>query len=83
MARLTRAVWDRQTHRNRAHILAFDPGGVTGWCQLILDYRAFTRPHNRALEWLWSWDSGELKGTEFDNYHYPFAKAEIVLQELV
>lgn len=49
---------------NEYHIVAFDPGGTTGWAHLILDYRAFSRPDNKALRWLKHWECGEYTGPE-------------------
>lgn len=79
---LPRKAWRRQAARpEEYHILAFDPGGIIGWAHLVLDYRAFSRPENKALRWLASWDVGELAGTELDqlnaasqmiyNTHFP------------
>lgn len=49
---------------NEYHILAFDPGGTTGWGHLILDRRAFSRPEHKALKYLKHWECGELTGSE-------------------
>ena len=64
---LPRKKWTRQKAKiNEYHILAFDPGGTTGWAHLVLSYYAFSRPENRALAHLISWDCGEFAGTEVE-----------------
>lgn len=49
---------------NEYHLVAFDPGGTTGWAHLVLDFRAFSRPDNKALRYLKHWECGEYTGTE-------------------
>lgn len=49
---------------NEYHIVAFDPGGTTGYAHLVLDFRAFSRPGNKALRYLKHWECGEYTGTE-------------------
>lgn len=49
---------------NEYHIVAFDPGGITGWAHLILDARAFSRPEHKALKYLKHWTCGEFEGPE-------------------
>ncbi len=49
---------------NEYHIVAFDPGGTTGWGHIVLDYRAFSRPQNKALRWVKNWNCGEFTGPE-------------------
>lgn len=49
---------------NQYHVIAFDPGGVTGWCHLVLSVQAFSRPEHKVLANLLSWDAGEFTGQE-------------------
>lgn len=64
---LPRNKWRRSSAKvNEYHILAFDPGGTTGWAHLVLDYHAFSRPEASALANLISWDCDEIAGTELD-----------------
>lgn len=49
---------------NEYHLVFFDPGGTIGWAHFIVDYRAFSRPRNKVLANLISWDCGEFSGTE-------------------
>ena len=51
---------------NQYHILAFDPGGRTGWAHLQINAKAFSRPEAKVLRWLEFWDCGELSGPEHD-----------------
>lgn len=57
------------TRRNEFHIVTFDPGGVIGWCHMVIDFRAFLTPRAKVLANLISWDTGEFNGTESDNLH--------------
>lgn len=50
--------------QNEFHIVAFDPGGTTGWAHLVVDFRAFSRPEHSALKHVITWDCGEYPGTE-------------------
>lgn len=47
-------------------ILAFDPGGTTGWAHLTLTRHAYSRPENKILSTLQAWDCGELQGSEHE-----------------
>jgi hypothetical protein len=50
---------------NEYHLSTYDPGGAgTGWTKFVVDFRAFSRPENKILRWIKSWESGCLKGTE-------------------
>lgn len=51
---------------NEYHVTALDPGGNTGWAHFVVDRRAFSRPENKVLRWLKSWESGVLSGPEHD-----------------
>lgn len=67
MVTLPRAVWQPGRRQpGEFHILAFDPGGTIGWSHLVLDYRAFSRPENKVLSNVRSWNSGEFQGTEVE-----------------
>lgn len=52
--------------QNEFYLLSFDPGGTTGWAQFCVDYRAYTRPENKILEYMKWWDCGEFTGSEFE-----------------
>ena len=54
--------------QNEYHVTAFDPGAAgTGWCHFVVDCRAFSRPENKVLRWLKSWESGVLRGSEVEH----------------
>lgn len=54
---------------NEFHLIAFDPGAAaTGWAHFVLDYRAFSRPDNRVLANLKSWDCGQYTGPDHEQY---------------
>lgn len=54
-------------HRNRYHTLWFDPGYIaTGWAWFVIDVRAFTHHSIKVLPHVVDWDTGEFKGTPFD-----------------
>lgn len=51
---------------NEYHVVTFDPGSAaTGWTWFVVDFHAFSRPENKWLDWIKSWDCGEFRGTEF------------------
>lgn len=52
------------TDPNEYHLAFFDPGGTIGWSYFVLDCHAFSRPENKVLANLKSWDCGEFSGTE-------------------
>jgi hypothetical protein len=79
---LPRDRWTRQRAKpGQYHILSFDPGGTIGWAHFVFDYQAFSRPENKLLRWLLSWNCGEYAGTELEqldlataatwNCHFP------------
>lgn len=49
---------------NEYHVTWFDGGGTTGWADFVIDVRAFTRPENKVLRHVKSWDCGEFSGNE-------------------
>lgn len=49
---------------NEYHLIAIDPGGTIGWARFHLHCEAFSRPDNKVLGNLISWDCGEFQGTE-------------------
>lgn len=51
-------------HINEYHLTWFDGGVTTGWADLIVDFRAFSRPEAKVLRWVKHWDCGEFSGTE-------------------
>jgi hypothetical protein len=63
-------------HYNELHIIAFDPGGKTGWAKFIIDIHAFSRPKNKVLRHLKHWESGEFKGHEHDQLRSAVALIE-------
>lgn len=54
------------TEENEYSLVTFDPGGTIGWSQWVVGVRAFTRPENKVLAHVKSWDCGEFSGTEFE-----------------
>jgi hypothetical protein len=52
---------------NEYNLIAFDPGGRTGWAHWVIDYRAFSRPEHKVLEHVIFHGSGEFGGTEHHN----------------
>lgn len=54
------------TKPNQFHLIAFDPGGTIGWARFEVHFKAFTRPDNRVLRHVLSWDCGELSGSEHE-----------------
>lgn len=60
---------------NEYHVTAFDPGAAgTGWCHFVVDTRAFSRPENKVLRWLKSWESGVHRGEEYEQLHAMIAQ---------
>lgn len=53
--------------KNEFHVVAFDPGGVIGWCHLAVDFRAFLTARAKILAHLIEFTTGEFDGTEHDN----------------
>lgn len=73
MTDLPKGVWEWKAgmakQPNEFHLIAFDPGAVaTGWAHFVLDYRAFSRPENKVLANLKSWDCGQFTGSDHDMY---------------
>ena len=52
------------SHTNEFHLTWFDGGNTTGWAEFIVDYRAFSRPEAKVLQWVKFWRCGEFLGTE-------------------
>lgn len=63
---LPRRTWvpPKQNDPNQYHLISFDPGGTIGWARFCLSSSAFSRPENKVLANLISWDCGEFEGTE-------------------
>lgn len=54
---------------NEYHLVTFDPGAVaTGWAHFVVDFRAFSRPENKVLAHLKSWNCGQYTGPETEHY---------------
>lgn len=54
---------------NEYHLIAFDPGAIaTGWAHFVVDFRGFSRPENKVLANLKSWDCGQYTGEEHEQY---------------
>jgi hypothetical protein len=51
---------------NEFRLLAFDPGGRTGWAEFSVNFQAFSRPENKILANLNWYESGVLEGTEHE-----------------
>jgi hypothetical protein len=50
---------------NLYHLIWFDPGAAaTGWGHVCVRRNAFSRPENKVLANILTWQSGELKGPE-------------------
>jgi len=49
---------------NEFHLSTLDPGGTIGWTYFIVDIHAFTRPENKVLRYIKSWECGEFSGDE-------------------
>jgi hypothetical protein len=48
---------------NEYHLTTFDPGAAaTGWTWFVVDRHAFSRPENKLLSNIISWDCGEFRG---------------------
>lgn len=61
---------------NEFHLIWFDPGSAaTGFAHLVIDYRAFSRPENKVLRWLKSWECGEITGDDHAQYKEASARA--------
>lgn len=52
--------------RNEFHVVAFDPGGITGWAHFIINMKAFTSPKYRVAKHVIKWGTGEYEGDEFE-----------------
>ena len=54
---------------NEFHLIAFDPGAAaTGWAHFVVDYRAFSRPDNKVLANVKSWNCGQFTGSDYEQY---------------
>lgn len=51
---------------NEYHLLAFDPGGTTGWAHFCVDVHAFSRPEHKVLANLKWHKSGKFIGSEHE-----------------
>ncbi len=45
-------------------LLAFDPGGTTGWAEFVINPRAFTHPRYKVTANITQWRCGEVPGTD-------------------
>lgn len=73
MTDLPKGVWQWKAGMakspNEFHLIAFDPGAMaTGWAHFVVDYRAFSRPENKVLANLKSWDCGQYTGPDHEQY---------------
>jgi hypothetical protein len=53
-------------NKNEYHVVAFDPGGVSGWAHFVVHKKAFIAPNNKLLHNIIKWNTGEFSGTEFE-----------------
>lgn len=61
---------------NELHITWFDGGAAaSGWADVVIDVKAFARPERKVLPYVRSWNCGEFRGT--DNEQYRAAVAHI------
>ena len=61
------------------HILWFDPGAAaTGWAHIVLSQRAFSRPDNRVLANLITWDCGEITGGDIEQYTHAVGRMKAI-----
>lgn len=71
---IPRGIWPHSKFKERIglyHILWFDPGSAgSGWAHIVLDQRAYSRPDNRVLANVITWDCGTYRGTDFEQYTY-------------
>lgn len=44
------------------NITMFDPGGVTGWTWMMIDFRAFMNRDASVMDHVYHWDTGEYDG---------------------
>lgn len=51
---------------NEYSVVAFDPGGITGWAVFTVHKKAFAKPQNKILSNLVEYDWGEFDGIEND-----------------
>ena len=69
---LPRGLWpdpDFKEAFNLYHILWFDPGAAaTGWAHIVLDHHAYSRPDNKVLANVITWDCGEITGDDNEQY---------------
>lgn len=69
---LPKGRWPTLKFRERVglfHILWFDPGSAgSGWAHIVLDQHAYSRPENRVLANVLSWDCGTFTGTDNEQY---------------
>lgn len=73
MVILPKGKWSFQpkmaVHPNEYHLVAFDPGAAaTGWAHFVVNYRAFSRPEHKVLQYVESWDCGQFTGSDHDQY---------------
>ena len=74
---IPRGLWPNRLWPNRRfkdafdlyHILWFDPGAAgSGWAHILLSERAYSRPENRVLANVITWDCGTFTGTDLEQY---------------
>lgn len=51
---------------NLHHVIAFDPGGITGWAHFAVDKKAFINRDDTVIEHIKYWDTGEFEGPLHD-----------------
>jgi len=70
---LPKSKWPSSEFKERVglyHILWFDPGAAgSGWAHLVIDQHAYSRPDNRVLANVLSWDCGTFTGTDLEQYN--------------
>lgn len=59
---------------NEFHLFTVDGGGKTGWAHFVVDTRAFSRPENKVMRWLISYEHGEVFGDEYDQIRKLFGR---------
>lgn len=70
-------------------VAAYDPGGTTGWCFVVVDKRALQKPELKIVDNVLFWSAGEWTGPESVQAHAGYllalhwAASAIVIEDFI
>lgn len=79
---IPRGLWPHLKFKERTglyHILWFDPGSAgTGWAHIVLDQHAYSRPDNKVLANVLTWDCGTYRGNDVEQYTHAVGQMKAI-----